>query len=1055
MIMKKNYWSLVRTASVFLFLLMTFAAFAQKKVVEGTIADAGGSPIPGVNVIIKGTTNGAASDVNGKFSIEAEPTDVLVISFIGYATQEVKVGNQTKIDVKLVDDVSTLEEVVVVGYLEMKRTDLTSAQTSISAKDMEKTLNTTIEQAIQGRSAGVYVTQNSGQPGGGISVNIRGVNSINGSNEPLYVVDGVQIQGSSISFGSQSSSNPLAGLNPTDIEDIQVLQGPSATAQYGSRATNGVIIITTKRGKAGETKISYGYQYSEQSKPNSLEVLDLQQYAQMSNDFHDILGGTKVPSLLDPSLLGKGTDWQDALFQRAPMSKHQLSLSGGEKTTYYLSGEYLKQDGIAIGSGFNRYSIRLNVDNKPREWATIGMNMSFNQTNESLTATQENTIINALQLTPQVPVKNLDGSWGGGDPINSANQFAPVNPVAIANLTTNDLTRRQFLGGLNVGVKIIDGLTVSTSFNSNIQFSNSDYFVPKYKFGYNENPIARSNSTSGTNTNWNWNQRLDYNKQLGKHKITALLLHEAQESDWKALGGSRSGYLINDVIDLNAGDRLTSETTGGRGNWAMESYLLSADYNFGERYILRGSIRRDGSANFGADNKWGTFPALSAAWRVSQESFFNIPVINELKLRLETGVTGNQGGGGIYSRLANGATPWGSGFLVEKYPNPKLGWEETKTKNIGLNLALLENRIQVEFDYYIKNTDNLIMDSAQPGYMGTNGTGAIGNPTVNIGALQNKGWGLSVNTVNIDQGNGFKWTSNINLSSFKTKMTKFNTETAQLDRVSWWLENWNQRSVVGEAPWLFVGYIEEGIFQSKEEIENSALPKGLSYEAGYGNGVGVGDVKFKDVSGPNGVPDGVIDSNDETFIGNPWPKLFAGFTNTFSYKGFDLSILITGTYGNDIYNYVARANTNPNNINLSRNLMVGALDFARPFVNDEGIEVLENPDTKVARLSYGQNGNYTRHTSRWVEDGSFVRLKNVSLSYSLPSSLLSKQKIVRSVRLTVSGQNLYTLTHYTGYDPEVGAYVGRDASASNQAIGLDYGRYPLTPVYSFGINVDF
>ena len=337
---------------------------------------------------------------------------------------------------------------------------------------MEKTLNTTIEQAIQGRAAGVYITQNSGQPGGGISVNIRGVSSINGSTEPLYVVDGVQIPGQSVSFGAQSSANPLAGLNPADIEDIQVLQGPSATAIYGSRATNGVLLITTKRGKSGDAKISYGFQYSVQTPPRHLDVMNLQQYAQMVKEFHLLAGGQTPGEFLDPSLLGKGTDWQHELFKTTPMMKHQLSMSGGnDKTTYYLSGEYLDQKGVAIGSGFKRYGFRLNIDNKPREWATVGANLSFNQTDENLTTSQENVISDALQLTPQVPVKNLDGSWGGGDITNGAGIYAPVNPIAIANLKTNNFLRRQFLGGLNIGIKIMKDLTFRTSFNTNIGYS--------------------------------------------------------------------------------------------------------------------------------------------------------------------------------------------------------------------------------------------------------------------------------------------------------------------------------------------------------------------------------------------------------------------------------------------------------------------------------------------------------------------------------------------------------------------------------------------------------
>lgn len=1022
--------------------------------ITGTVTDETGQGLPGVSVLIKGTQRGTSTDVDGNYRLSVEDKDaVLSFSFVGYLVQEILVGNQTVINVSMEPDNQTLEEIVVVGYGEMRKADLTTAQTSVSSEEIEKTINTTIEQAIQGRAAGVYITQNSGQPGGGISVNIRGVNSINGTNEPLYVIDGVQIPGQSADYGAQSSSNPLAGLNPSDIESIEVLQGPSATAIYGSRATNGVLLITTKRGKEGDAKISYGFQYSLQTSPRELQVMNLAEYATMVNEYNSITGGEVPGEFQDPSLLGAGTNWQQELFKSAPMNKHQLSLSGGTtKNTYYLSGEYLDQDGVAIGSGFNRYGIRLNLDSKPRSWFNIGANFSFNQTNENLTTSQENIISNALQLSPQIPVKNFDGTWGGGDDTNGANIFAPVNPIAIATLTTNNLVRRQLLAGLTLRVNLAEGLTASSNFNTNLGFGNSTYYVPTYKIGWAENVDARLTSGSNLNTYWNWNQMLQYTKAFGKHNLNLMATHESQASTWKNLSSSRLGFLTNDVLDLNAGDALTASNSGGSGVWAMESYLGRAVYNFNDRYIVMGTVRTDGSANFGDNNKWGVFPSVSAAWRISQEPFFNSNVINELKLRLETGVTGNQGSGGIYAPMTTAPTPTGTGFLPSRYGNPNLQWEETKTDNIGVNVALFKNRIQFELDYYIKNTDNLLMSQPLPWYMGTNGTGSVGAPTVNIGSLQNKGFGFTLNTVNINK-NGFKWNSNFNISAFRTTIKSFYSENAFVDRTSWWLNDWTQRSEVGSAPWLFRGYIEEGIFGSISEIESSALPvdntgaeRAISEDQ-----IWVGDVKWKDVNG-----DGVITEQDITTIGNPWPEFFAGFTNTFSYKGFDLSLLFTSTYGNDIYNQIARLNSNPNQINLSRNLMINAMNYARPITNENGELVLENPGTNVARVNgTDANGNYTNHTSKWVEDGSFLRLKNVTLGYNIPGTFLSKQNVIKGARASISGQNIWTLTGYSGFDPEVGAYVGRDVSSQNQAIGLDYGRYPLTPVYSFSLNLDF
>jgi TonB-linked SusC/RagA family outer membrane protein len=1045
-------------AMLLAFLLTSLSLFAQNRTVSGVITDESGGPLVNATVAVKGNKTVTSTDANGAFKISV-PTGAktLVVSYVGAETQEISIDGQSNVSAVLKITDTKLGEVVVVGYGKARRVNLTSAQTTVSAKDMDRTINTTVEQAIQGRAAGVYITQNSGQPGGGISVLIRGVSSINNTTEPLYVIDGVQMTGG----GTTNSSNPLAGLNPSDIEDIQVLQGPSATAIYGSRATNGVLLITTKRGKAGEAKVNYGFQYNLQSTPKHLDVMDLPQYAQMVKEYHDLAGGTTPQEFLDPSLLGKGTDWQNELFSNAAMRKHQLSMSGGNtSTTYYLSGEYLKQEGVALGSGFDRYGFRINLDNKPREWITLGANLSFNQTNDKLTTSSEGVIYNALQLTPQIPVKDLNGQWGGSNDVNGGTQYAPVNPVAIASVRTNTARRRQFLGGVNLALNLVKGLTIRTSFNTDINYSNSLYFNPTYDWGSNaRNLSATLNTYANNSTYWNWNQLAEYNKQIGKHNVGLMVSHEAQESKWQNTSAGRDGYLTNDIFDLAAGSAAGAINGGGSGPWGMESYLGRVNYNYDNRYIVTGTFRRDGSSNFGPDKQWGSFPSVSAAWRVSQEKFFNVPFISELKLRLETGLTGNQGGGGIYSPLATGPTDLGAGFLPGRYGNAKLGWEETKTDNIGINLGVLKNRISIEFDYYIKNTNNLIMDKPLPWFMGTSGVGSVGNPTVNIGELETKGWGFTVNSTNINT-KAFRWETNFNISSFKTIIKKFYAPTAVVDRVSWWLDNWTQRSAVGQQPWLFRGYIADGLFESIEDINNSAVRidnNGNRLPVDQNVGVWVGDVKYRDISGPDGKPDGKIDFHDETNIGNPWPKLFGGLTNSFSFKGFDLSILITGTFGQDIYNQMAKINSKTNTIYTSRNLLQNVMNYAR-VVTEGGKTFIQNSGTNVPRFTnsnISNDNNYNTTSSMWVEDGSFLRVKNISLSYNLPESLLAKLKWVKGIRATMGAQNVFTLTDYSGFDPEVGSYVGGNANAGNQAIGLDYGRYPLTPIYTFSLGVNF
>ncbi len=1037
--------------------------FAQRKI-SGTVTDEKRTPLVGATITVKGTELATTTDATGKYSITV-PTNrnALIFSYVGMQNREIPLGRNDLLNIVLSPTDAAMTDVVVVGYGRQRKMNLTAAQTSVSAKEIDKTVNTTVEQAIQGRAAGVYVTQNTGQPGGGISVNIRGVSSL-GRTQPLYVIDGVQMQvNEDVAFGSSSTSNPLSGLNPSDIEDIQILQGPSATAIYGSRGTNGVVLITTKRGRAGDIRINYAYQHNIQAPPKNLDVMNLSQYAQMVKEYHAIAGGTTPGEFLDPTLLGEGTNWQNELFDNAAMRKHQLNFSGGSNnTTYYMSSEYLDQEGVALGSGFKRFGFRLNVDNKARDWATLGVNINFNQTNENLTATNYGDaasplIANALRLTPQIPVTNLNGTWGGADPVNGANQFTLVNPIALASLITNTNMKRQFLGGLNLALTPLKGLTLRTSFNGTIGTGLSTYYTPTYDLDpWHNNLIASLQTGSYQSWYWNWNQLAEYNRQIGKHNFTLMASHESQASEYQALSAGRTGFLTNDIFDVNAGDSKTATNGGGTYPWAMESYLGRLNYNYDNRYLLTATYRRDGSPNFGEDRRWGSFPSVSAAWRVNNEKFFNVDAISDLKLRLEYGLTGNQGtGSGVYASMNTYATPWGTGFLPATFTNSELQWEETKTKNIGLNIGFLNNRFTIEADVYVKNTDNLILNAVLPWYMGTNGVGSVGAPLVNAGALETKGWNLTFNSTNINTKD-FKWETNLNFSHFKTIVDELYQETPFISRTSWWMNNWTQRSYVGQEPWLFMGYLEEGIFQTTDEIQKSAVPvdnNGNRHPINSQTGLWVGDVKYKDING-----DQKIDQNDLTIIGNPWPKLTAGFTNTFTYKALELSMLFTGVFGNDIYNYIAADASNPNNINLSRNLMVRALEYAKITTDGSGNPIVANSGTRVPRISNNQisaDNNFGKITDRFLEDGSYVRLKNVSLSYSVPAKYLGYTKVIKGLRATIGAQNILTITKYKGYDPEVGAYVGTGAASNNQASGIDFGRYPITKMYTATISINF
>ncbi|SHN36627.1 TonB-dependent receptor [Chitinophaga sp. CF418] len=1031
----------------------------SERTVSGTVTSKEtGNPVPGASIIVKGTKKGTTTDDKGHFIIQAAPGQVISIASMGFMPRDVKTGNSGTVSITLEDDYRKLNDVVVIGYGTMKKRDQSSAQVSISAADADRTINTTIDQAIQGRAAGVYVTQNSGQPGGGISVNIRGVNTLSGTNEPLYVVDGVQIQPSTVSYGNTSSVNALAGINPADIASYDILQGPSATAIYGSRATNGVVLITTKRGKSGQVKLSYNYLYTLQDRPDDLNTMNLQQFAIMNNEIATLLNRTPNQEFQNPSVLGQGTNWQNALFKTAPMQKHQVNLSGGsDKTTYYMSGEYFSQEGVAIGSNFDRYSYRLNLDNQAFKWLKLSTSLSFYQTKEKLASTSEDVIRNAINLAPNIPVKNPDGSWGGAteNEYGGNAKYAPLNPVAIASLVRNDYKRTGGLGGATAEVNIIKGLTFRTSFNGNFEYADGSKFIPTYQLGYNVNEKASLSVNNGRNFYWNLNELLQYNRDMGKHSFSVMVSHEAQAWNSQGFSAQRIGFASNDIPSLNLGDALGQTTGSYKNSGALESYLGRINYTYDNKYILQLAGRADGSSNFGVDNRWGYFPSVSVAWRLTGENFMKeLPFINELKIRAEIGTTGNNGSGGAqYSSLSSVTTPWGAGFRTGQYGNAGLKWESTETKNIGFNLSVLKDRIQLEGDFYIKKTDNLLMPNPLPAYMGTQGEGAINSPVVNIGAMQNKGFGITLNTVNIDNKSGFTWRTNFNISSFKTKITKFYSDAAFLSRSAWYMNNFTSRSAIGLAPWQFYGYISDGLFQSVDEINSSAVPAqsdGTRLPVSKDGGVWVGDVKYKDLNG-----DKIIDSRDQTYIGNPWPKFTFGFTNTFSYKGFDLSILVTGTQGNDIFNYLRFENTSPNNINLGRNLLQETFGYAR-LSEEGGKTVLLNPGTKVPRIvGTDVNGNGNRFTNLYVEDGSYIRIKNVQLGYTLPHSLINHQSVVKNIRLSAGVQNLATFTKYKGFDPEVGAYLGKEVQLSSQLIGVDAGRYPLTRLYSASVAVDF
>ncbi|MFL9483273.1 SusC/RagA family TonB-linked outer membrane protein [Chitinophagaceae bacterium LWZ2-11] len=1038
--------------------LLNYQSFAQnaqpaaRKITGKIVALRTGEPITGATVSVKGTKNQVETDEKGNFTINVRTGETVTISYIGYASKDIRINDATtSIGLQMAEDFGKMEDVVVIGYGKMKKTDLSSAQVTVTSTDIDRTVNTSLDQALQGRAANVYVTSNSGQPGAAASVVIRGISSLTQSTQPLYVVDGVQIRPDNPSDDPNNHpagfANALGQINPDDIETMNILQGPEATSIYGAAGAAGVIMITTKRGKAGETRISISGTTTVQDLPKHIAVMNLQQYATYRNEIQKAGGTASEPDFADPSILGPGTDWQAALYRRTLLQKYSMALSGGtDKTTFYLSGDYFSQDGIAPGSGFNRGTIHLNLDNQTRKWLRIGTSLNTSLTNEKVNTTNAGIIQLAIQQNPSVPVKNPDGSWGGP----TQTQYAFTNPVAIANINNDYNKALGVLGNIYADVTILKGLVFHTGFNGSYNYTNNYQFHPSYQFNNFINATTYSSRSANNYYWWSFDQRLQYDTKIGQHAITLMAGHEAQKYGNAGLTGSRQNFVTNDIQELSGGDQTTSIANSSRGAGSRESYFSRIGYIYNDKYILQGSFRADAYSNFGPANKWGYFPGVSAAWRISKEDFMkDVTAINDLKLRVEVGSSGNAGGN-PYANLQAVPTAWGTGFLAQNFSNPNIHWEKDMTYNVGVDLHMLNNRIEVIADAYIKDIKDLITVNPYAYYNGGDiaySPGYIQWPYTNVGSMKNHGVGVTINTVNIDKKN-FVWKTGFNFSIDRNKITQLNTPIIAT-------YNSSQASIlsaVGQPASMITGYIAEGLFQNYQDIKNHAM------EASSGvisptQGTWVGDVKFKDISGPNGKPDGVIDNNDRTIIGNPWPKWTFGFNNYFTYKNFDLNIFITGSVGNDILNYARYQNEQPLGTGTYSNYYASVANFARASsynLADSNTVKLTNPGYQISRIAPGDPNGNNRMSQWFVEDGSYIRLKNVMLGYNFPVKWISKAAL-KGLRLAVNVQNLVTITKYKGYDPEVGM-IGYGGTMMT---GIDVGKYPSVRMYTVNLIANF
>ena len=1039
----------------------------QTGTVTGKVVDRNGEPVIGATVSIKGTINGTITDIDGNYSITVQKGQTLEFSFIGMKTTSVKVKGNEPINVTLEDDAIVLDEVVAIGYASMKRSDLTGSVTSISSEAIEQMNPTSIDQVLQGRAAGVLMVQNSGMPGGGSSVQIRGLNSINGTNEPIYIIDGVTISGNT----GTDTDNALSSINPSDIESMEVLKDASATAIYGAQGANGVIIITTKRGKEGKPRVSLDVRYGMQYLSKQLDLSNLREYAQHNNEVVDLMQRDRVAEFANPEFLGEGTNWQTTIFRPAAMQDYNLSVSGGSKgLTYKVGAGYLKQDGIAAGSDFDRITLNTAIDAEVNRWLKLGGSANLSRTTQTTSIADWNLINSAVKQKPNMAVHNLDGTWGG--PSESDDINTPANPLAIANLVDKNNRKLYVRSNFYVTVTPVKWINFKTEFSSNVGAEEVHSFTPTYYFtSWQKQDYAERQETIKVNYYWAWRNLLNFNFDFWEKQSLSLMLgHEMTETRSNYLKGTRR-MGNNDLTDLGAGDASTAENDGYTGRSSFLSYFGRVHYSLLDRYMLTATLRYDGSSNFADGNRWGVFPSAAVAWRINKEAFLeDVEWLNNLKFRVGYGVVGNSNVASFAytSILNNTETVWGSGSALSRLSNENLTWETTKSVNVGLDLSLFNNRVEFIADWYNKRTDDLLMVLTLPGTTGTNGTGAMSAPWANVGSLQNRGFEFTLNTVNIGRSD-FQWRSSLVFSLNRNKVLEMNTATAQLFKT--YQYGGQDKQVTITEPGLpigqFYGYKVIGRINSAADLYDQygnikvALPEegntGKPKQIDETNGVWVGDLLFEDVNG-----DKLINAKDQQVIGNPLPKFTGGFGNTFSYKGFDLNLYFTFSYGNDVMNWTNLTINNPrdytNNLLRDASLNYAKLGLIDPEGSADNIYnvIVTSGKENMPRISTNDVNENNRISSNIIEDGSYLRLQTVNLSYTFPQRIVAKMKL-SNLKVYCNMSNLFTISGYSGYDPEVGMARDQYSNYAQSALlnGFDAGRYPTPRTFTFGINVGF
>ena len=989
----------------------------QQQTVKGIVKGPDGLPVIAANISQKGTNNATITDLYGNFTLNITGQHpVLVISYIGYVTTEVNVSGRAFIEVVLQEDVEALDEVVVVGYGTMRKKDVTGAVSSVRTEDITKNATSNVMQAIAGKMSGVQVVQNSGTPGGDVSILIRGVGTINDAS-PLYVIDGVPVSGG------------MWYLNPNDVESIDVLKDASATAIYGSRGANGVVMVTTKQAQEGHTEINFDYSYGIQHTAKTYDMLNASQYAALHNEMRTNAGPeySLNPAFSDPESLGTGTDWMDAIFRTAPMQKVNLSMLGGnQKISHATSLGYYTQDGIMKNSSYNRLSLQSNISSTIVSNVTVRANVNLSAENRR-TQPVSTVIQNAMRILPSIPIQDENGEYAGPTGNAEWNGNA-LNPVAIINEQNYRMKGFRMLSNISLEWEIIKGLKFKTTGGAELGYDYNNSYIPKYKWGMNESKNTMQTVSSAYEQLYLWDNTLNYDKSFGKHRINAMAGTSYQEYKKESVSASGSGRASELTTELDNATKAT-DVGGNSLRWALMSYMARLHYSYDDRYLVTATFRADGSSKFGKDNRFGYFPSFAAAWNIGNESFMqSVKPISQLKLRAGYGQTGNQniGAYAFADKLSvNGVYNFGSqrGFesnlvnLIYPYllSNPSVKWEAVEQYNVGVDIGFLKNRIVANLDFYVKNTRDMLTKKPVPQTSGTSLEQADW-PPVNIGKVLNRGFEFTINTKNFV--GEFKWETNLNMSFNHNEVVSIGGP-----------EILNGVSLIREGQPInsFYGYKLGGVYQTLDEVftgpvmENRAADK-ASHNP-YKN-TSPGDMWFVDVDG-----NGEINDLDRTVIGNPSPDCIFGFNNTFSYKNFDLSIFFQGALGNQVWNGVRASHES---MNSTYNQLASTLERWTG----------EGTSSSMPRAIYADPNNNSRASTRWLENGSYAKLKNLTFGYTLPENWTNRAK-VKALRLYVSFDNLCTITNYSGLDPEVGLS------------GLDYGVYPSARTYMFGVSVKF